>query len=86
MTLQLPKTCGVAELAEALGWSESYVAAKARSGEWPHLRGARGSVRFTQEDVEEVVRLCRPTTQSRGATTFLTSRSQQALSRRRTSS
>jgi hypothetical protein len=47
----------VAEVAEALGESQRYVKEKARLREWPHRRGARGQVHFTDEDYAEVLRL-----------------------------
>lgn len=53
----LPQTYSVAQVAEATGQPESYVARKCRAGEWPHLRGSRGAVRFTAEQVARCLEL-----------------------------
>jgi hypothetical protein len=53
----LPSLHTVAEVAVALGQTERYVKEKCRLREWPHRRGARGQVGFTDEDYAEVLRL-----------------------------
>lgn len=78
----LPQVFTAAEVADALGQTEHYVTRQARTGKWPHIRVARGAIRFTQDDVDAVLELCRqrPAAQP---TTFLTPGSQRSLSRRR---
>lgn len=53
----LPRLHPAAEVAEALGQSERYVLDRARSGAWPHRKGARGAVLFSNEDYLQVLEL-----------------------------
>jgi hypothetical protein len=53
----LPRLHSVAEVAEALGQPESFVMAKCRSKEWPHTRGSRGRVGFTDQHYAAVLEL-----------------------------
>lgn len=49
----------VADVADALGTTERYVKDKARSREWPHVRVARGEIKFTADDYARVLELMR---------------------------
>jgi hypothetical protein len=53
----LPQLHSVADVAAALGETERFVAEKARLREWPHRRGARGRVGFTDDDFQAVLEL-----------------------------
>ncbi len=57
MTESLPSLRTVAEVAAALGETEHFVKAKCRRRDWPHWRGSRGRVGFTDEHFAEIVRL-----------------------------
>jgi hypothetical protein len=58
MTAPLPHLRTVAEVAEALGESQHFVKEKCRLKEWPHWRGSRGRVGFTDQHFAEIVELC----------------------------
>lgn len=80
----LPKTYSPLDVAEALGQTEYFVREKARKHEWPHIRVARGQVRFTESDFQQVLELChRAAAGPAEPTTFLTPGSQRRLSRSR---
>ena len=54
----LPRLRTVTEVADALGESEHFVKEKCRLKEWPHWRGSRGRVGFTDQHFAEIVALC----------------------------
>lgn len=81
----LPKVFTASDLADALDQTEHYVTRQARTGKWPHIRVARGAIRFTQEDVDAVLELCRRRPADK-TTSFLTPASQRSVTRRRTGS
>lgn len=66
----LPRLFTPSEVAEALGQSENYVLAQCRAGRWPHVRVARGAIRLSRDDYDQVVQLCH---RSAGATAPLAS-------------
>lgn len=69
----LPTTFTAAEIAEALRVSENYVETRCRSGQWPHLRVARGAIRLTADDYAAVLELLRqPATAAPAATSLAT--------------
>jgi hypothetical protein len=53
----LPTTYSAAEIAKSLGETERYVKEKARTGEWPHRKGARNTPRFTAADFDRILEL-----------------------------
>lgn len=53
----IERTYTVAEVAAALGESQRHVMEKCRLREWPHQRGSRGRVSFTERDYARVLEL-----------------------------
>jgi hypothetical protein len=55
--MSLPPTYTATQVGQALGETERYVKEKARTGEWPHRKGARNTPRFTAADFDRILEL-----------------------------